>query len=218
MIVEALRTVPDWEALASRLGCSLPEARAQVRSYLHSRLPPASGTVKAAGFTARIQHDAWGVPHIFGADEPSAYCGLGLAMGLDRFWQMDYLRRLGSGTLAEVLGPGSLANDRLHRTLNLRRTAAEVVRGYEPETRACVDAFCVGVNRAREVLLEQGLPFEFELLDYTPAEWSPVDTETVLRVFWWQLTGRFFFLSVPEHSRRILGSGPLLEALLTPEG
>jgi penicillin amidase len=86
------------------------------------------------------------------------------------------------------------------------------------EVREAVEHFCGGVNRARSLALEENLPFEFELLEYEPAEWLPEDTLAVMRAFWWQLTGRFPIICLPELLRRSVGDGPLLEALLQPEG
>jgi penicillin amidase len=139
-------------------------------------------------------------------------------MGQDRLWQMDYLRRLGAGTLAEVMGPSLLESDRLHRTLGLRRVANTIVSGYDAPTRSAVQAFVGGVNLARDEAERNGLPFEFELLEYGPAPWTMDDSELVLRAFWWQLTGRFFFACGPEFAARALGEPALVEALLTPEG
>ncbi len=218
MLLESLRSSTSWDEVAVRLSCSVPEARAQVQAYLASRVPPPAGELLTPLSGVRIVRDEWGVPHIFADDEAGAYHGLGFAMGQDRLWQLEYLRRLASGTLAEVLGAPWIESDRLYRTLDLRRVAAEVVAGYDAETRDRVEAFCGGINLARVQQERHGLPFECEFLECTPDSWTPEDTETVLRAFWWQLTGRFFFLSVPEQAQRLLGEGPLLEALLTPEG
>jgi penicillin amidase len=59
---------------------------------------------------------------------------------------------------------------------------------------------------------------EFEILEFEPGPWEAVDSLAVLRAFWWQLTGRFAVICLPEHVRRALGDTPLFEALLRPEG
>ena len=64
--------------------------------------------LKAAG---SISYDAEGVPTVLaGSDEDAAFL-LGYAHARDRFFQMDYLRRVASGTYAELVGPAALASD-----------------------------------------------------------------------------------------------------------
>ena len=65
-----------------------------------------------------ILRDRWGVPHIFtsgpGGSERSAYAN-GYAQAEDRLFEMDILRRAGTGRLAETLGPSYLLMDEVVR-------------------------------------------------------------------------------------------------------
>ncbi|MBW8884007.1 MAG: penicillin acylase family protein [Planctomycetia bacterium] len=71
------------------------------------------------------------------------------------------------------------------------------------------------------------LPIEFDLLDYRPEPWSPLDSLAIESEFRWYLTGRFPILVMPEMAKRILGEGPLYrdfilgeeddEAIIPPE-
>src|SRR5262249_40565198 len=61
------------------------------------------------------------------------------------------------------------------------------------------------------------LPIEFDLLDYRPEPWSPVDCLTIEGDFRWYLTGRFPVLVIPELAKRGLGDGPLYRAFLETE-
>ena len=65
-----------------------------------------------------ILRDRWGVPHIFtsgpGASDRSAYAN-GYAQAEDRLFEMDILRRAGTGRLAETLGPSYLIMDEVVR-------------------------------------------------------------------------------------------------------
>src|SRR5262249_59287374 len=65
-----------------------------------------------------ILRDRGGVPHIFtsgpGASERSAYAN-GYAQAEDRLFEMDILRRAGTGRLAETLGPSYLLMDEVVR-------------------------------------------------------------------------------------------------------
>jgi penicillin amidase len=73
--------------------------------------------------------------------------------------------------------------------------------------------------------LPAGLPIEFELLDYEPEPWSPVDSMAILKRWTWYLTGRLPVISTPECVRAVIGEretefyqpdGPL--AYIVPPG
>jgi len=217
-IIQALRVSATWDELAAGLGLPLETARDHVYDLLRARVPVEQPSVGASGLNAGIARDEWGIPAVTGGSEQDAYFGLGYVMGQDRLWQMDYLRRAAYGTLSEILGPVALEGDRLARTLNFRRVAGQGVAQLPVDTRALLEAFCVGVNVARRQAKADGLPMEFELLEYEPGPWEAVDSLAVLRAFWWQLTGRFPVICLPEFVRRSLGDTPLFEALLRPEG
>jgi penicillin amidase len=216
-VLEALRRRGRWDEVAAALSCTEAEARKAAMELLRGCLPPAGGRLPAAPYRVRIRRDEWGVPLIEGESEEAALFGLGLAMGQDRLWQLDFLRRWGEGTQAEVLGPAMLPQDRLARTLNFAGTAARGAALLAGPARRLLEAFVAGVNLAREQALECGLPFEFRLLEYQPEPWSLEATLVVQRAFWWQLTGRFPILCLPEAALRLLGPGPRWEALFSVE-
>jgi penicillin amidase len=182
-----------------------------------SRVPEASGTRPVgAGVTAEIHRDRWGIPHILADTDHSLFFAFGYAMAEDRLFQLDYLRRKASGTLAEVLGPAGLDLDVIARTVGLRRIAEAQWADTAAETRALLQAFAAGVNAVIEASGER-LPIEFDLLDYRPAAWSPIDCLAIAAEFRYYLTVRFPVIVVPELARRVLGEGPLYEAFLQGE-
>src|SRR4029453_984565 len=61
------------------------------------------------------------------------------------------------------------------------------------------------------------LPIEFDLLDYTPASWSPIDSLAIAGEFRYYLTVRFPVVVIPGLAKRSLGEGPLYEAFLRGE-
>ena len=93
--------------------------------WLLSSAMPATGRHEVEGLSAPVSlfRDDWGVPHIFAETDEDASFALGWAHAEDRLWQMETMRRLGAGRLAEVLGPAALASDRWMRTLGLYRLA-----------------------------------------------------------------------------------------------
>ena len=173
-------------------------------------------TLGPVGAAVEIQRDACGVPHIFAETEPDLFVGYGYAMAQDRLFQMDYLRRQALGRLSEVLGPEAYADDLLARTVGLHRIAEEETARLPGETAARYEAFSAGVNAFIEACQDTP-PVEFDLLDYRPEPWRPLDSIALLGEFRWYLTGRFPVIAVPELAKRALGEGALYQAFLTAE-
>src|SRR6266571_272051 len=72
---------------------------------------------------AKVTVDDEGISHVRASNEHDLYFMQGWVHARDRLFQMDYNRRLASGTLAEVLGTAALTSDVQLRTLGLRRAA-----------------------------------------------------------------------------------------------
>src|SRR5260370_36927292 len=89
--------------------------------WLRNSLPQTSGTIALVGPTAeiRITRDDSGVPHIAAANDRDASFALGFVHAQDRLFQMDMMRRLGAGRLAQLLGGGAVRTDPTMRTLGL---------------------------------------------------------------------------------------------------
>ena len=173
----------------------------------------ASGPVGAA---VEIQRDASGLPHIYAQNESDLFVGYGYAMAQDRLFQMDFLRRRALGRLAEILGPEAFDYDVLVRTVGLHRIAADETARLPAETASRYEAFATGVNAFIDECRDLP-PIEFDLLDYRPEPWRPLDSIALLGELRWYLTGRFPVIAVPELARRALGDGPLYRAFTTPE-
>ena len=121
----------------------------------------------AAGLRApgTITYDREGVPVIQAANDLDAAYLLGYAHARDRFFQMDYFRRVPSGTLAELVGPAALANDVQLRTLGLRRAACATWVALADEPRGILKAYADGVNFW---LATNPLPPEYGALETHP--------------------------------------------------
>jgi penicillin amidase len=156
-------------------------------SYLRQSLPLMRGELALAGLAAPVEvlRDRHGIPHIYGASLEDAHFALGFVHAQDRLWQMEISRRIGSGRLAEILGPNALDADRFMRTLGLRRVAEANFAHYEAETRRLLDAYAAGVNAY--LAQRPVLPPEFWLLGVTPEPWSPLDSIVWTKVMAWDL-------------------------------
>lgn len=215
-----LRRLGAGEAIAAvceAAGISRGEFDAWWGAEAASRVPEPGGTRRVAGeIRADIQRDEWGIPHVSAETDESLFFGFGYAMAQDRLFQLDYLRRKASGTLSEILGADGLELDTIARTVGLRRIAEAEWLGTPAETRALLTAFAAGIN----ALIEESrarLPIEFDLLDYEPAPWSPVDSLAIAGELRYYLTVRFPVIAIPELAKRTLGEGPLYEAFLQGE-
>lgn len=144
--------------------------------YAWRPLPELSGTISApVSAPAIIVRDAIGVPHIQAATWEDAIFLQGFVTAQDRMWQMDALRRLAGGELAEVIGKNALESDREARRLRLSEIAAAAAKALPPADRAVLDAYARGVNYYLDTHRGR-LPVEFSLLNYSPRPWSKRDT------------------------------------------
>jgi penicillin amidase len=87
-----------------------------------------------------VRYDERGVPHIRAENETDLYRALGYVHAQDRLFQMEAMRRLARGELAEVLGPKLLDTDKLFRSLRIRERAASYVASLDkqsPRGRPC---------------------------------------------------------------------------------
>lgn len=142
-----------------------------------------------AGLQTRliIIKDEAGVPHIQAQNQADAWFGLGFVHAEDRLWQLEYLRRVGRGRLAEVLGALALPGDRLFRTLGLAQSAAETWSHYPAEHRASIRSYTAGINAAMNIQRSRGLPPEFGILAFEPETWQPEDVLVVAKVLGWSV-------------------------------
>jgi penicillin amidase len=168
--------------LRSALAFSLSIALAGFAANSAIAQVPAPG-LKAAG---SISYDAEGVPTVTASSDEDAAWLMGYAHARDRFWQMDLLRRTGSGTLAELVGPSVLAQDVEIRTLGLRRAAWASWAKMTPELNAQLKAYADGVNAW---LATNPVPREHQALELSSADrWSPVDSLVIGKLLAFQLS------------------------------
>lgn len=147
--------------------------------WLRTSLPQLDGQIVLARsglhHAVSIERDDDGFVAIKADDDDDAAFALGFAHAQDRLFQMDSMRRLGSGRLAEIVGPAALASDRRMRVLGLRQQAEGQYRDASAKLKARLDAYAAGVN----AFLTQhrgALPPEFILLNYRPEPWTGVDS------------------------------------------
>ena len=143
---------------------------------IRASLPQLDGSAAIAGLTATatIERDALGVPTIRAENRADAARALGWAHAQDRFFQMDLLRRIAAGELAEVFGPRALPRDRAARMHGFRKLAQTVVPRLAADQRAILEAYTAGVNAGLGALREP--PFEYLVFREPPVPWRAEDT------------------------------------------
>jgi penicillin amidase len=152
---------------------------------LTKSLPQTSGEVTLKGLKEDVEiiRDTYGVPHIYAKNEPDLFFALGYAMAQDRFWQMEFYRRVGYGRLSEVFGGDFVKADRYLRML----TAAGMNKSVPADLTFVFQSFAAGINCYLETHRDR-LPLEFKLLRYTPEPWAVDDYLAVLKVINWNLS------------------------------
>jgi penicillin G amidase len=200
-IVAFLKGDTTVEVAAKTLGITRAQLQDRKRRYLRRKLPKIDGEIKTSGLDGEVEilRDAWGVAHIEARCVADGFFGLGYAMAQDRLWQLDHMRRLACGRLAEILGKSYLDQDRLHRTIGLKRSADAAVEAADDEVLLVLDALTAGINAQMSVC--DDLPVEFDVLGYVPEPWTAADSVAVWKWRWWMLTGRLNILAVAEAGR-----------------
>ncbi|QKK02803.1 MAG: penicillin acylase family protein [Pseudomonadota bacterium] len=149
-------------------------------------------TIQVPGISGEVTvyTDSNGIPTIVGETETDVNFVRGFLHARDRLFQMDYLRRVASGTLAELLGPAALASDVQLRTLGLRRGALATWVNLGSDEKGWAKAYADGVNAAIAAAEAAGqLPPEYGVLELTTVEpWSPVDSLVLGKLLAFQLS------------------------------
>ena len=175
--------------------------------YLASKRPARSGSLSLANLAApvTVSYDEFGVPHIRAENESDLYRALGYVMAQDRLFQMEMLRRLSRGELAEVLGPKLVDTDRLFRTLRIREWAdrqAAKIDSNTPATKALV-AYLDGINHYQN---SRPAPLEFDLLGIAKRPFTIADTLSVTGYLAYSFAAAFKTEPVMTYLRDELGA------------
>ena len=150
---------------------------------VHQKLPQRDGELQLSGLSApvTVRYDEWGVPHIDARNEDDLYRALGYLHAQDRLFQMEMLRRLARGELAEVLGPKLVDTDRLFRALGIRQRADELAAASaaitaQPGATRALYAYLDGVNQYQST---RPAPLEFEVLGIPKRPFTAADTYSI---------------------------------------
>ncbi|MDT4805583.1 Acyl-homoserine lactone acylase QuiP [compost metagenome] len=175
--------------------------------YSESKKPLRDGELSLAHLQTpvTIRYDERGVPHIQAGNEADMYRALGFVHAQDRLFQMEMLRRLARGELAEVLGARLVDTDRLFRTLGIRAHADEYARKMDqdsPATKA-LQAYLDGINQCQD---SRPAPVEFDLLGIEKRPFTVADTLSVAGYMAYSFAAAFRTEPVLTYVRDELGA------------
>lgn len=146
--------------------------------YLQSSRPVYHGEIHLQGLNqpVKIYMDSYGIPHIYGNSDADAYFALGYIHAQERLFQMELLRRVAAGRLAEILGKDLVKTDAFFRTLGIAKSAKEssvmfFSKPNEPWQRQTL-AYLKGVNA---FMFQGPTPPEFKLLGIPKVKFTPED-------------------------------------------
>ena len=149
--------------------------------FKNSLTPSYEGSLKIPGLNDQVEvyFTQYGVPHIYAQSESDAYRAMGYIHAQDRLWQMDLLRRVGSGRLAEIFGEELIEADKYLRTIGLgdyAKTSAMELKASNSPVLELTEAYIEGIN----VFIEEGPgTLEHLLLGIDP---EPFTLENVFEV------------------------------------
>lgn len=175
---------------------------------LQSAAAQRSGSLSLTGLKqpVNVYYDAWGVPHIDAANDLDAMRTLGYLHAQDRLFQMDMLRRVGNGRLAELLGQEAFATDRFFRTLGIARHARQYAeqlktRQDQPQVKSLL-AYQDGINQ----YIDSGKrPLEYRLLMRRPQAFTPEDIIGIIGYMAYSFAEGFKTDALLDHVHGTLG-------------
>jgi penicillin amidase len=120
------------------------------------------------------------IPFIEARSDRDLAVALGLVHAHLRLAQMELLRRVAQGRIAEVVGAAAVPLDHALRLLDPGRAVPAILDALPDTTRDWLDGFVAGINH--HVASGLPLPFEFGLLGITAEPWSIADVLTIARL------------------------------------
>lgn len=152
-----------------------------------------------------VRRDARSIPYIQAGNLRDLYFAQGYETARDRLWQMDLMRRLAVGRVAELFGKPALEQDRRWRTLGFEQIVKKTAANMKPQMKLALESYADGVNAYIATLNKENTPAEFALLKYMPEKWTPADTLLIGKIMadslsstWWQDAMAEKLKSLPE--------------------
>ncbi len=125
-----------------------------------------------------VYYDEVGVPHINAQNQKDAFTALGYVHAQDRLWQMELIRRIAAGRLAEIFGKELLKTDKFFSGLGIEEASAKTIENLDKNSEAykLTIAYLDGINQ----FMENGpTPIEFLLVGVEKEKYTLKDVYNV---------------------------------------
>lgn len=172
---------------------------------LDSKSPATRGSIAGPQLNSdvRVHTDRWGIPRIQAADEHDLFSAQGWVHASQRLWQMEALRHLTAGRLAEIAGRGMLELDHFARIAGFPSICRRAAEGLSETSKVKIDSYLNGVNSFIEAHRGK-LPLEFRSAGVEPEPWTRVDAMANLVVNSWYLQTNYLEEVLAVRARRKL--------------
>ncbi|MFP4075537.1 MAG: penicillin acylase family protein [Halochromatium sp.] len=203
-----------WRWFLLGLFATLLVAAGLLSWWLHRPHPSYHGELRLAALQrpVTVRYGLHAVPSIEAENLADLLLTQGFVVARERLWQMDLLRRLAGGRLAELFGEEALVADRFYRTIGLPQAARVSFAALEPRWQGLLQRYAEGVNAYRDkALAERRLPLEYQLLGREPSPWQPRDSLLVGAYMAWLNSGNLAEELVFLRLAQRLGSARALE-------
>ena len=149
------------------------------RVWMSDSVMAYEGTVRLESLNAEVEilFDARGIPRIYAESDADAYRALGWLHASERLFQMELIRRLARGELAELFGRPGLELDLVTRPMGFAQRIEDERPTLSPATDRLVSAYVDGINR--QLNSGKRLPPEFTLLRQAPEPWRVEDVMAI---------------------------------------
>ncbi|KGL58563.1 penicillin acylase family protein [Polaribacter sp. Hel1_85] len=149
-------------------------------SYSKMYHPDYSGELDLKNISEEVTvyFDDIGVPHINAQNQKDAYVALGYLQAQDRLWQMELIRRIAAGRLAEIFGKDLVRVDQFFGGLGIEEAAEKTIASIDTTSEAYVltQAYLNGINQ----FIEEGkTPLEFTMVGVEKEKYTLKDVYNV---------------------------------------
>ncbi len=148
--------------------------------FYRSLKPTYNGELNLKGISdpVTVYFDEVGVPHINANNNTDAYTALGYVHAQDRLWQMELIRRISAGRLAEIFGKDLVRVDKFFSGLGIEEAAAKSIAKANKEKASykMAMAYLNGINQ----FIENGpTPIEFYMVGVAKEKYTIEDIYNV---------------------------------------
>ncbi len=149
--------------------------------YYNHLKPNYSGEVSLSNIQkeTNVYYDDYGIPHIYAESHMDAIIVLGYVQAQDRLWQMELMRRIAPGRLAELFGKDLIENDKFFASIGIDEYSEKSVTNLDPNSEASqlLKSYLKGINQ----FIDEGpTPIEYTILGIEKEHFTLKDTYNVM--------------------------------------